>query len=306
MPNLTARALAAPLALVTGASSGIGREIAIELARRGYSTILIARRVARLEALAAELSAHAPSFAVPLDLTDQPALDVTLQGILSRFGPPAVLVNCAGAGIYRAFEQQRQEDLEYLMRLNHEAPLRTLRALLPAMAERAQSAPPHSVRVVTIASQSVWLGAWGHAAYAASKAAMRALASTLTLEHGCGGLFGYGGAQAVRFMTVYPGIIDTEYFKHPQTQALWARARKRAISPQRVARAVGRNLRRAPPELFVPWHYRAINLMQALCPSLGLRLVRWGSMPDGARRDRGEDASRGVGAPIDAAPSAGA
>lgn len=76
-----------PLAVVTGASSGIGREIAASLARKGYRTILIARRRALLESLAAELNPFAPSRALVMDLSNTTAIAATIADLVHTDGP---------------------------------------------------------------------------------------------------------------------------------------------------------------------------------------------------------------------------
>src|SRR5262245_2515680 len=103
---------ATQLAIITGASSGIGRCVAQRLAKRGYRTVLIARRAELLNALAKELAIFAPSVAVPLDLSIPEAIDRIFPTMIEEHGPADVLVNNAGFGLYREFEKQTPADLE--------------------------------------------------------------------------------------------------------------------------------------------------------------------------------------------------
>ena len=138
----------APSAVVTGASSGIGKAIATALARRGYSTLLIARREPLLADLAAQLSAYAPSTPLPLDLNDTAAIAPALRPVLERHGPFNVLVNNAGAGLYRPFAEQSEADFAALMRVNFIAAVELTRLLLPGMLSLARDA----ALVTTLAS----------------------------------------------------------------------------------------------------------------------------------------------------------
>ncbi|MEE9212957.1 MAG: SDR family NAD(P)-dependent oxidoreductase, partial [Phycisphaeraceae bacterium] len=108
-----------PLAIVTGASSGIGHAVATLLASRRYRTILIARRAERLRQLASELASHAPSVAVPLDLSDTDAVAPAAAALVAEHGPVDVLVNNAGRGLLKPFLDQSPEELDWMMRVHY-------------------------------------------------------------------------------------------------------------------------------------------------------------------------------------------
>ena len=181
------------LAVVTGASAGIGAATARALRREGFRLLLGARRVERLQALAAELGGSPEVEAQALDVTD-PA---SVRRFVSRVTRLDVLVNNAGAAygldsIERAVEERWREMYE----LNVMGVLRMTRALLGAL--RA-SGDASIVNLGSIAGFEVYPGGAG---YTASKHAARALTRTLRLE-----LLG----EPIRVTEVAPGLAETEF-----------------------------------------------------------------------------------------------
>ncbi len=254
----------APLAVITGASSGIGRATARQLAEAGFATLLIARRAERLHQLAGELAPHAPSLACPMDLSDVDAIVPTLGPILQQAGPVRVLVNNAGVGFYQSFLQHSMDDHHRLMQINYFAPLAMIRLVLPAMQKARRG------HIINIASMSTKIGPWGHAGYASAKSALVSLTQTLAAEH---------GETGVNFSYVNPGIVATEFFSTPSFGHRMDHLQKYAIPPEQVAAAVMRLLRRPQLELCVPRYYRVLDLVCAISPRLALWLVRHESCP---------------------------
>lgn len=250
-------------AAITGASSGIGRAVAVELARRGYGTILIARRESRLETLAEELRPIAPSRVVAADLSEPSEVESLAASLAAHEPTIAVLVNGAGFARYEPTQQQ-EHAFERHLQINLLAAHRLTCALLPGMMSVG------SGRVVNICSMSAFMGPWGHSGYAASKAALRSFTESLAAEsHG----------SSVRVIGVYPGIVDTPWFEQPTMPRLWERVGHRAVTPERVARAVARAVERPRLAVFVPWSYRLLPLIAGVSPGLAMRLVRAGSLP---------------------------
>jgi len=257
-PPSTATDATRKVALVTGASSGIGEAVARELARRGWGTILVARREHLLRSLAAELSELAPSVAVRVDLAEPGAATDAADKILSAHGPISALVNNAGFGIYEPFLDHELADHYRLMQVNHFAALELTRAFLPAMVARGGGA------VVNVCSMSAKMGPWGHSGYAASKAAMRAMTETLDAEFAPNG---------VRLSCLFPGIVDTPYFKMPRMRALFPKVEARKIAPERCARAICRLLTHPRTWKCVPSHYRLLDVVAACSAQLAHAIV---------------------------------
>jgi short-subunit dehydrogenase len=255
---------AATLAVITGASSGIGQATACALAARGYRTLLIARRLDRLRPLAERLGMHAASLAVQLDLSEPRHIEGTLGPILAEHGPVALLINNAGFGLYRPFLDHAPAEHHRLMQVNYFSAVTLTRMVLPGMLRR------HDGHVINIASISAKVGPWGHSGYAASKAALVTLTQTLAAEY---------AHEGVRFSYVNPGIVDTEYFRKSSFAPLAKQLSHRAISPELVAKKIVGLLDRPRLELCIPAHYRLLDWIRALSPALAHHLVARHSRP---------------------------
>ena len=188
-----------PVALVTGASAGIGRELADILAREGHDLVLVARREPELTALAAELKERygADSRVVAADLSKAR----TAQTIVKELGPDAhvdVLVNNAGFGGHGKFwERNRDEDLRQIA-VNVTALTELTRLLLPGMVER------HRGRILNVASTAAFQPGPFMAVYYATKAYVLSFSEALSSE-----LAGTG----VTVTALCPGVTETEFQK---------------------------------------------------------------------------------------------
>jgi len=205
-------------ALVTGASSGIGEQIARELSRRGFHVTLVARRAERLQQIAGELG---NALAMPADLTEEPARE-QLAGALGELGLTVeLLVNNAGFGVYAPFyESSRERELAQL-RLLAEAPLELTHRWLPGMVERRRGA------VINIASTSAFQALPYNAGYAAAKSYLLMLSEALHAE-----VAEFG----VSVTAVCPGPVRTE-FQEVSDAAFAERLPKLMWAPvERVAR----------------------------------------------------------------------
>ncbi len=165
-------------AVVTGASSGIGRALAEEIAGDGYDLVLIARRADRLDALAAELSVrHGAAVEVLVaDLTSPRDLERVVRRLEDDRRPVDRLVNCAGAAAYGSFSELPVERLVAQSRLHLEVPLRLMHAVLPQLLARRTGG------VLNVASTAGLQATPGLAAYAASKAALVCLSESVHHE----------------------------------------------------------------------------------------------------------------------------
>ncbi|MBI1336124.1 MAG: SDR family NAD(P)-dependent oxidoreductase [Phycisphaera sp.] len=269
-----------PLAVITGASSGIGKETARVLAERGYATLLVARRTDRLNELANELSTTAPSQALAADLIDPLQVKTLAQRLRSEFSPVRVLVNNAGSGGLIPFSEQTDEHRQAMMRLHYHAPAMLIDAVLPGMLE---SGAGHVVNVTSIA---VKMAPFGHSAYAAAKAALVAMTQSLAAEY---------HASPVKFSYINPGIVRTEFFEDPTYTPLAGQLHRHGISPRRVARRIAHLLDHPQLEVTVPWHYRIVDLLQAISPTLLHRIVLHNSRPGGKGKFHAGDAESAGG-----------
>jgi NAD(P)-dependent dehydrogenase (short-subunit alcohol dehydrogenase family) len=234
------------VAVVTGASSGIGAEIARLLAARGDLCVLLARRADRLEALADELGAEAE----PCDVSDRAAVEAVAERVLARHPKIDVLVNNAGIPGRTSFVGGDPEVIERLIRINYLGSVWCLRAFLPGLRAAAPS------DVVNIVSVSGVVAGPPSGPYSASKHAQLAFSRTVAAE-----LRG----QRIRVHTVKPGFTETEGF--PQSW-LPKRVQRVVIGPQDVARHVLRSLEHGRGETTVPWYYGPAGALQDAMPNV--------------------------------------
>jgi NAD(P)-dependent dehydrogenase (short-subunit alcohol dehydrogenase family) len=232
------------IAVVTGASSGIGAEIARALAKRDWHCVLLARREDRLRALAEEIGAE---YAV-CDVTDRAAVDA----VAARHPRVDLLVNNAGVPARASF---LEGDVETALRTNYLGGIWCVRAFLPAL---EAAAPSDIVNIVSVAG-TVALPASGP--YAASKHAQLAFSRATAAE-----LRGRG----IRVHTVKPGFVETEGF--PQSW-LPRPARRLVVGPERIAAHVLDSLDRGHGETTVPRYYAVPAVLQAVAPNLVARVL---------------------------------
>lgn len=239
------------VAVVTGASSGIGAEIVRALARRDWECVLLARREDRLRALAAEVEA---TYEV-CDVADRSEVDGVAARVLGRRPQVHLLVNNAGVAGRGGFFDIDPEQIERVVRTNYLGNVWCLRAFLPAL---EAAAPSDVVNVVSVAG-TIALPASGP--YAASKHAQLAFSRSVAAQ-----LRGRG----IRVHTVKPGFVETEGF--PQAR-LPRPARRLVVGPERVAEHVLASLDHGRAETTVPRYYGVAAAVQALAPNLLARTL---------------------------------
>ena len=191
-----------PLALVTGASSGIGAAFAERLARDGHDVLVVARRAGRLDELAAHLQADFGAAVEPLvaDLTNPDGLASVEYMLLDR--KPDLLVNNAGFSGYGPFAEIDREVAEKLLRIHALAVTRLTRAALPGMISRGSGAVINVASLLALSGPLSLGRMTGRATYAGAKAFMLAFTQALAGE-----LEGSG----VRAMVLLPGMVHSEF-----------------------------------------------------------------------------------------------
>lgn len=245
-------------AVITGASSGIGRAVAIQLASRGWGTFLVARRTPILEELAASLRPTAPSIAVTADLSDAAQIQDAVGEVLRHPVQVSLLINNAGFGHYRTCLSHGLSEHRRLMDVNYFAPLQLITSFLPHMLQNRGG------HIINILSMSAKMAPWGHSGYAASKAALRALGESLEAEY---------SPRGVRVSGVFPGLVDTPYFDGHEKASLRRRMQPRMISAEACARTICRVVDRPRLSTCTPRHYRLLDLIAAFSPSAAHALV---------------------------------
>ena len=171
------------VALVTGASSGIGAATARELARRGAAVAIAARRKERLDALAADIEDGGGS-ALPIetDVTDQAQVTRVIQAIVDRFGRLDVVVNNAGVMLLGPIEDAPTEDWDRMIALNLQGLLYVAHAALPHLLTAAEDAPRHVADLVNISSVAGRVARKGAGVYNLTKHGVGAFSEALRQE----------------------------------------------------------------------------------------------------------------------------
>jgi len=194
--------MAKPIAVVTGASRGIGRAIATRLAAE-YDVVAAARSADQLESLSREIAAAGGSCRpVPIDITDPAAVEASLGGIDAQ-----VLVNNAGMGVLKPLLELTRDQWIEMVDLNFYALFDVTRTVVPAMVARRSG---HVVVIGSIAGRSPSVGG---TCYAATKAAANSFAESLMLE-----LRDFG----VKVSVVNPGSVSTSFSERDNSS--WALA----------------------------------------------------------------------------------
>jgi uncharacterized protein len=253
------------IAVITGASSGIGEAIARALARHGWHCVLLARRASELERIAGEIGGEWEV----CDVSDRAQIDEVAARVLERHPAIGLLVNNAGIPARGSFLDIDPELIERVTAVNYLGGVWCLRAFAPGL-RTARDA--HVVNLVSVAGTVAFAPA---GAYAASKHAQLAFSrSTAALLR----------PEGIRVHTVMPGFVETEGF--PQRSKLRSPfVRRFVIEADDVAAAVVRAVEKDKSEITVPWFpYRITSIAQSLVPGIFSRLVarRAGEHRDGS------------------------
>jgi NAD(P)-dependent dehydrogenase (short-subunit alcohol dehydrogenase family) len=223
--------------LVTGASSGLGAEMARGFAEQGAIVGLCGRRPDRLAEVLADVLVHSPeSRSWVVDLADLDGIGHFAEQVVDELGGLDVLVNNAGIPKRRWAWDHRPDEVADVLRVNVESPIRLTLALLDALAERAG-------HVVFVGSVAARLSPPSESVYAASKAAVTAFAECLSVDLRVAG-------SPIGVHVVQPGVLATELFELPDNDRSMADIE--ALPPSAIVEPVLAAIESGALETFVP------------------------------------------------------
>jgi NAD(P)-dependent dehydrogenase (short-subunit alcohol dehydrogenase family) len=277
------------VAIVTGASSGIGEATAHCLARAGFSVVLAARRADLLDGIVADINAEGgTALSVPTDLSDAEETSALVQTTLDAFGRVDVLVNNAGYSPPCALEQLDRGAMRHVFDVNLLSGMQLIAELTPTMREQGGG------RIINIGSLTRYVGAPLAAAYAATKGGMEAMTACMRLEL---------SPWNIQLSVIVPGFVDTPTFDKSRAAGQHLRddpdnpyqklmsdlddfaqdQLKSAVAPEEVGKAVVKAVTADSPKAryFVPKSARTAARMFGALPDrladrLLLKMYKWG------------------------------
>lgn len=251
------RTLTGKVAVVTGASSGIGEATVLELASRGASVVAAARSVEKLKDLARRGAASGVGI-VETDVADRGSVEAMVGQVVAEFGRIDVLVNNAGVGLSGRVAELRVEDLRYVFEVNAIGPLNCVQAALPRMGRGA--------RIINVSSVVGKRAIPKVGGYCSTKFALNALSDSLRVEV---------ADRGVSVTSVYPGTTRTSFRDNSRRTKDEKRGwRPKGVAPERVAKKIADAAERGPRDVYVTLSDRLFVAGVALLPGLTDRVLR--------------------------------
>jgi len=224
--------------LITGASSGIGRGLAIELARGGAKVGLIARRAEVVQEVVREIEAvGSKGMALPADVQDASSLSAAADRLSAEFGPIDILIANAGIGPTRDAAKIDAAEIAGVINVNVIGAANSVAAVIPEMVKRG------SGQLVVISSLAAYRGLPASAAYCASKAAVSAFFESLRLDL---------GPRGIDVTIIHPGFIKTPLTAGREAQMPFLMELDDAV--KKMARAIAKRRKRYS----FPWQLATI------------------------------------------------
>jgi NAD(P)-dependent dehydrogenase (short-subunit alcohol dehydrogenase family) len=214
-----------PVAVVTGAASGIGRATALRLARDGFDVAMVDLDTVGLATSHDQIKAfdgQARTFVV--DLCDPLAVGSIAREIAVTAGAPEVLVNVAGIGVGATVLETSDEDWNRVLAVNLTGPFLMTRAILPLMLDRGNGV------IVNVASVAGQVGVPRRAAYCASKAGLVGLTKAIAVDH---------AREGIRSVAICPGTVETEWIGKVLSNARDPAAAREAMAARQLDGRMG-------------------------------------------------------------------
>ncbi len=247
------------VAIVTGASSGIGEATARALGDCGASVVLAARDEAKLAEIAQGiLATGGRALPVSTDVSDLDSVEAMVENTVDEFGALDILVNNAGLGLSGKVAEVRAEDLRYVFEINVIGPVNCVQAALPHMKRGG--------RIINISSVVGKRAVPKVGGYCASKFALNALSDSLRVEL---------AERGVTVTSVYPGTTRTAFKDNSRRTKDEKRGwRPKGVGPEKVAEKIVRAAEKGSRDVYVTFPDRLLVLGHTLVPGLIDRALR--------------------------------
>jgi NADP-dependent 3-hydroxy acid dehydrogenase YdfG len=243
------------VAIVTGASAGIGRATALALAKQGARVALAARRGDALLALEEDIQQQAgDAIVVPTDVTQRAQVDAMVQEVLTQWGRVDILVSNAGEYIRSPILTLDPADLQRSFDVNFFGGVYCIKAVLPHMLAQK------SGHIVAVTSMDGKVGLPPDAPYVSAKFALTGFCEVLRQEV---------SESGISVTNVLPGRVDTEMIEH--LRFAWISPK---ISPETVAQGILNGIRKRKPIVILPPQARLLYYINVIAPKLSDRLSR--------------------------------
>jgi NADP-dependent 3-hydroxy acid dehydrogenase YdfG len=244
------------VAIVTGASAGIGRATALALAKQGASVALAARRGDALASVAEEIKRQGgEALAVPTDVTAKEQVEQMVRAVLERWGRVDILVSNAGAYIQAPIVDLDPAEIQRSFDVNFFGGIYCIKAVLPKMLAQKKG------HIVVVTSMDGKIGLPPDAPYVSAKFALTGFCEVLRQEV---------RASGISVTNVLPGRVDTAMIDHLRFS--WVSPK---ISPEKVALAILDAIRKQKPIVIVPPQAKLLYYINVFAPSLSDRLSRY-------------------------------
>ncbi len=242
--------------LLTGASSGIGRDLALQIAPHGARLLLVARSQQPLNQLAEELLALGADSAIPIvgDITDPATRSEAIRRVQQDWNTLDLLINNAGVSAHGRFANNDEQTLRKIMEVNFFASTELTRLAIPLLTAG------HNPMIVNVGSILGHRGLPHNSEYCASKFALRGWSEAIRPEL---------VRKQIDLLLVSPGTTETKFFDHlisRQGNSPWGK--QKAIPPALVAQQIIRAIRKRRHEIYPNWRGHALVLLNRFCPRL--------------------------------------
>ncbi|MEB1806435.1 MAG: SDR family oxidoreductase [Bacillaceae bacterium] len=242
--------------VITGASSGIGKELAFRVAEMGATPILLARSINKLEMITKEIKEkHAvQAYYYPLDVTSFESVQNTVEKVVANHDTIDVLINNAGIGYFDAFNEADFHQVEEMFHVNVLGLMACTKAVLPYFLEKQEG------HIINIGSQAGKIATPKSSVYSATKHAVRGFTNALRMELHDSNIY---------VSLVNPGPIRTAFFDQADKTGTYKKnVEKMMLAPEAVAKRIVELIIKPKRELNLPWWMDAGSTLYQLFPRL--------------------------------------